>query len=195
MEEKIAHFLASHIETSATLADQLSPLLVQAGLRLTESLLDDGKVLLCARGRSFPNGLHFASAMLNRYEVERPPLPIIILGGHVPILQQSMFEDHEDHVFLREIQALGQSKDILLILVMPGEAIHWIQAIYAAKEKGMTCIIVSAAEEVFADYLGPLDVELRLPPTSAARVVEMQLLVLHGFCEVIDHALFAQIVE
>lgn len=196
MEEYVTSLLAAHIETSLTLADQLPQSIVQAGLKITESLLDDGKILLCARGRSFANGLHFVTAMLNRYEVDRPPLPIVMLGGYVSILQQALMDGNDDQIFAREVQALGQPKDVLLILMLTGESAHWAHVIYAAKEKRMRCIVVCVQEEEgLSEQLDPSDIEVCLPAASSSRLIEMQLLVLHGFCEVVDHALFAQIME
>lgn len=193
MEEKITQLLSSHIESAIMLADQLPPLLVRAGTRLTQSLLNDGKLLICAHGRAYPNGIHFASSMLNRYEVERPALPVLMLGMHVPILQVLIKERHEDQVFSREIQAFAAAQDVLLVLSASANAPALVQALQAAKEKGVDSIVICGEEEgVLAHYLGPEDCLIQLPSAVPSRIIELQLMVLHGFCAMIDALLFGE---
>lgn len=193
MEERVIQLLSAHIETAIAVADQLPEQIVQAGMRLTQSLLAEGKLLLCAHGRAYANGQHFISSMLNRYEVERPPLPVMMLGTHVPLLHSLVSERHDDQVFAREIQALGQPQDILLVLSASGNAPSLVQALHAAKEKGMDSIVVCGEEGgILTHHIGPTDCIVRIPTRDPSRIIELQLVVLHGFCEVIDSALFAQ---
>lgn len=193
MEDKITQMLSSHIESAIALADLAPPQLIQAGMRLTQSLLADGKILLCAHGRAFGNGMHFMNTMLNRYEVERPPLPIMMLGTHASLLQTLLYEGHDDQIFAREVQALGQAQDLLLILSTSSSALALVQAVQAAKEKGIDAIVICGEDGgTLAHHLGPNDHLIRIPSRLPSRIIELQLIVLHGFCEIIDSVLFAQ---
>lgn len=194
MEDKITQLLSAHIESAILLADQLSSLIVRAGARLTEALLADGKVLLCAHGRSYANGLHFLYAMLNRYEVERPALPVLMLGMHPHILHVLLKERHDDQVFSREIQAFGSSQDVLLILSTTANAPSLVQALHVAKEKGIDSIVICGETEgVLAHYLGPSDCLIQLPSSSPLRILELQLVAMHAICTIIDTTLFGEV--
>ena len=74
MEERVRHLFGVNIETKIALADALSDSIAKAGQRLVNCLLNDGKILICGNGGSSANCMHFASAMLNHFEVERPSL-------------------------------------------------------------------------------------------------------------------------
>jgi D-sedoheptulose 7-phosphate isomerase len=194
MEDRINQLLTAHIESSIALADQLPAQIVEAGTLLAQSLLSEGKLLLCAHGRAYANGVHFVTSMLNRYEVERPPLPVMMLGTHVSILHALISEGHDDQVFAREVQALGSPADLLFILSTSGSASSLVQAVHAAKEKGMDCIVVCGEDGgMLAHHLGPSDISIRVPSSVPSRIVELQLVVLHGCCEVIDSVLFSQV--
>ncbi|MCX7116112.1 MAG: SIS domain-containing protein [Gammaproteobacteria bacterium] len=196
VEDRVAQLLATHIESSITLADQLAGQIVQAGLNMAERLLADGKVLLCAHGRAFANGLHFAHALLRREGVERPPLPVVMLGADTALLQMALSEHQEDQVYAREIQALGHAQDILLVLATAGVTPALVQAMIAAKEKEIPVIFLTGLEySVLSEHLGETDMVLSLPSPLADRVLELQLVVLHGLCEVIDQTIFQQILE
>lgn len=193
MEDKINQLLSTHIESAILLADQLPQLIVRAGMRLTESLLTDGKILLCAHGRSYANGLHFVASMLNSYEAERPALPVLMLGMHTPVLQVLLKERHDDQLFAREIQAFGSSQDVLLILSTTANAASLAQALHVAKEKGVDSVVICGEEGgVIAHYLGPEDCLIQLPARSPGRIVELQLVVLNSICSMIETTLFGE---
>src|SRR5262245_28232723 len=112
MEERVRHLFGVNIETKISLADTLSDSIARAGQRLINCLLADGKILLCGNGSSSANCVHFANAMLNQFEVERPSLPVFHLSTDATSLSSSANDNHYRHVFARQIHALGQENDV-----------------------------------------------------------------------------------
>jgi len=194
MEERVRHLFGVNIETKIALADALSDSIAKTGQRLVNCLLSDGKILICGNGGSAANCMHFASAMFNHYEVERPALPVFNLCTDPICLSSFANDNHYSQVFARQIQALGQEQDVLLLLTTSGNSDSMLHALHAANERGMDTIALSGRDGgVLANHLGPEDMELRVASDNSARIREMHLFILHCFCDLIDHSLFGQV--
>ncbi len=193
MEERIRQLFGNSIEAQISVADALSASIAKAGSKLVNCLLSDGKILLCGNGGSAANCLHFSAAMINHYEVERPSLPVIALTTDISCLTSVARDSHYDQVFARQIQALGQEGDLLLVLSTSGNSDNILQAVNAANDRGMDTIALSGRDGgLLANHLGPEDIELRVQADSAARIRETHLFILHCFCDLIDQSLFGQ---
>ncbi len=193
MEERVRHLFGVSIEAKIAVADSLSAAIAKAGHRLVNCLLSDGKIFLCGNGGSAANCLHFSAAMLNRFEVERPALPVIALSTDVSALTSIGNDGHFDQVFARQIQSLGQEGDVLLALSTSANSDNVLHAVNAAHDRGMDIIALSGRDGgVLANHLGPEDIELRVSADNAARIRETHLFILHCFCDLIDQSLFGQ---
>ncbi|MDX1836244.1 SIS domain-containing protein [Legionella taurinensis] len=193
MEDRVRQLFGMSIEAKIAAADVLSAPIAKAGLRLVNCLLNDGKILLCGNGGSAANCLHFAAAMLNHFDVERPPLPVIALTADVASMTSIAGDSHYDHVFARQIQALGQEGDVLMVLSTSGNTDSILHAVNAANDRGMDTIALSGRDGgVLANHLGPEDIELRVIADTEARIRETHLFILHCFCDLIDQSLFGQ---
>ena len=193
MEDRVRHLFGVSIETQIASADLLTITIAKASERLADCLLNDGKILLCGNGGSAANCLHFSAAMLNHFDVERPPLPAIALSTDSSVMSTVTHEGHFDQIFARQIQALGQEGDVLLALTTTGNSRNVLHAVNAANDRGMDTIALSGRDGgVLANHLGPEDIELRVQGDTTARIHESQLFILHCFCDVIDQILFGQ---
>ncbi|MBN9231802.1 MAG: phosphoheptose isomerase [Legionella sp. 40-6] len=194
LEERVRHLFGVHIENKIAMADTLSETIARAGQRLVNCLLNDGKILLCGNGASAANAMHFTSAMLNHFEVERPSLPAYNLSADAASISSFANEHHYNQVFARQIQALGQEQDVLLMLTTTGNSDSMLHALQAAQERGMDTVALSGRDGgVLATHFAPEDIELRVLADSAARIREMHLFILHCFCDLIDQSLFGQV--
>lgn len=194
MEDRVRHLFGVHIEAEVAMADSLSEAIAKAGQRLVNCLLAEGKILVCGSGGSAANSMHFSSALLNHFEVERPSLPVFNLSTDIACLSSFADENHYGQLFARQIHAMGQSQDVLLLLTTSGNSDSMLQAQQAANERGMDTIALSGRDGgVLANHLGPEDIELRVASDSAARIRELHLFILHCFCDLIDQSLFGQV--
>lgn len=193
MEDRVRQLFGLSIEAKIAAADALSASIAKAGAQLVNCLLNDGKILLCGSGGSAANCLHFSTAMISHFEVERPALPVIALNFDPGALTSIANDNHYDQVFARQIQALGQEGDILLVLSTSGNANSILLAVNAANDRGMDTIALSGRDGgILANHLGPEDIELRVQADNAAGIRETHLFILHCFCDLIDQSLFGQ---
>lgn len=194
LDERVRHLFGISIETKMALAESLAAPIAKAGVRLVNCLLSDGKILVCGHGGSAANSLHFSAAMINHFEVERPPLPVIALSTDMAMLSGVANEGHSDLLFARQIQAIGQQGDILLTLTTSGNSSGILQAVSVAHDRGMDVIALNGRDGgLLVNHLGPEDHELRVPGEHPALIREMHLFILHCFCDLIDQSLFGQV--
>lgn len=195
VEEYVHQLFESTIEVKIATADSLSNVIAKAGHQLAQCLLQDGRLFICGNGASAANCMHFTSSMLNHYEVERPALPVINLSSAISSLS-SLAGEHYNQVFARQIQALGQEGDMLVLLTINGNSDSMIHALHAADERGMNAIVLSGRDGgVLTNHLGPEDIEIRVPSDNAAIIYEVHLFILHCFCDLIDQILFGTNLE
>lgn len=193
MQERIKQLFGVSIETKIAAADAMAQEIAKASTRLVNCLLNDGKILICGNGASFANALHFSGAMLNRFEVERPALPVVALSCDQSAVTAIGNDGYFEQIFSRQIQALGQEGDVLIVLSTTGNSDNILQAVNAANDRGMDTISLSGRDGgVLANHLGPEDIELRVAGDSSARIRELHLFILHCFCDLIDQSLFGQ---
>lgn len=194
LEERVHYLFGASIETKIAAADTLSSGIAKASSRLVQCLLAEGKLLIAGNGGSSANCMHFASSLLNHFDVERPSLPVINLCSDASNISSFADENHFGQIFSRQIQALGQTQDVLILLTTSGQSDSMLQALQSATDKGLDTIVLSGRDGgLLAGHLGPEDIEIRVKADSAARIREMHLFILHCFCDLIDQSLFGQV--
>ena len=191
LEDRIVSQFHNSMEINAITIEQYTPLIAHAGELLLHCLVSEGKILCCANGPSAALAQHFTTLLMNRFRQERPGLPAINLssdsGTFSAICEDSSFMD----AHAKQIHALGQPGDILLLLSPNGRSSNMVQAIQAAHEREMTVIALNGSDggDITA-LLGPDEIEICIPSDDSSLVYHAQLLVLHNFCDLIDYQLF-----
>lgn len=169
----------------------LCELIEFASQKIVEALVNDKKVLTCGNGGSAGDAQHFSSEMLNRFERERPALPAIALSTDTSTITSIANDYHFDEIFAKQLRALGQPGDILLVYTSSGNSANLIKAVNVAHDKEMIVIALSGKDGgVLAGALNEADIEIRVPSNSTARIQEVHLLISHCLCDLIDHQLF-----
>lgn len=193
LQERIHLQFTTSLHTSQEAFVNLSELIEIAALKLSQSLVNDGKILVCGNGGSAALAQHFASQMLNRYERERPSLPAIALNTDTSTITSITNDYLYEEVFAKQIRALGHSNDSLLVFTCSGNSPSTLSAVTAAHDRDMTVIALSGWDGgALAPLLSDSDIEIRIPSESRPRVLEAHLIIVHCLCDLIDHQLFGE---
>jgi D-sedoheptulose 7-phosphate isomerase len=191
----LAARVAGHFAESAKLklaaSEPLSAPVVRAGTALAESLRAGGKVLACGNGGSAADAQHFAAELINRFEIERPPLAGIALTTDTSNLTSIANDYAYVQVFSKQLRALGRRGDVLLAMSTSGNSANVLEAIHAAHEMGVRVVALTGnGGGKMNAVLGADDVHVCVPHKNTARIQEVHLLVLHCLCDAIDFQLF-----
>jgi D-sedoheptulose 7-phosphate isomerase len=139
--------IRSHFVDSAQLklaaVDALAPAVARAAELMAECLLGDNKILACGNGGSACDAQHFAAEMVGRFERERPELPAISLATDTSILTAVANDYAYEHVFAKQVRALGAAGDILLAISTSGNSSNVIAAVEAAHDREMRVVALT----------------------------------------------------
>ena len=178
------------LELASVSVDTLVEPLERAAACASRALLEEKKLLCCGNGAGALVSQLFCIGLLHRYEQERPALPAVSLSGDGAILS-AVGTVSTNEVYARQVRANGQSGDVLLAVAASEGNGSIIQAIRAAHDREMQVILLSGGDCTDVSSLTmPEDVEIYVSSSSGPRIIEMQTMIVHCLCKLIDHALF-----
>lgn len=155
---------------------------------ITEALKKGNKILLFGNGGSAADAQHIAGEFVNRFLIERPPLPAIALTTDTSVLT-SIGNDYDfAEVFSKQIRALGQEGDIAWGFSTSGGSVNVIRALEAAKKMGLVTIGFTGRDGGTVGMIS--DYHLNVPTNVTPRVQEVHIVVSHAICELVDWRLF-----
>ena len=193
MLERIKDSFTESIQTKIDAAEALPESIEKAAEMMVQCLLGGHKILSCGNGGSAGDAQHFSAELLNRYEIERPPLPAIALSCDTSTITAIANDYSYDEIFSKQILALGSPGDILLAISTSGNSGNIIKAMEAALSRDMTIVALTGKDGgAMAGLMSAGDVEIRVPSNVTARIQEVHLLVIHCLCDNIDRTLFPQ---
>lgn len=187
-----AHF-AESIQTKIVAAEALPDVIEKAAKVLGDTLIRGNKILVCGNGGAAALAQIFASHLLNKYETDRPPLPAIAITADSALVSAIATDSHFDQIYAKQISALAQSGDILLVISHGGNSPNMIKAVETALSKSIQIIALNGVDGgELAGLLGSEDIEIRAPSDKGARIEEIHLLVINCLSDLIDQQLFHQ---
>src|SRR6478672_6562466 len=139
--------ILAHFQESADLKTRAAAVLAQPieqAVELMFTALSNGnKILACGNGGSAADCQHFAAELVGRFERERLPLPALALTTDTSILTAVGNDYSFRDVFSKQVQAFGQSGDVLLALSTSGNSANVVAAIEAALERDMRIVALT----------------------------------------------------
>lgn len=155
---------------------------------VTTALKAGNKILLFGNGGSAADAQHLAAEFVNRFVIERPPLPAIALTTDTSVIT-SIGNDYDfTDIFSKQIRAIGQKGDIAWGMSTSGASANVIKALEVAKKIGMITIGLTGRDG--GDVARIVDHSLNVSSTSTPRIQEVHITVGHVICEMVDFKLF-----
>ncbi|MEZ0574559.1 D-sedoheptulose 7-phosphate isomerase [Halodesulfovibrio aestuarii] len=151
-------------------------------------LAKGGKIMFCGNGGSAADAQHLAAEFVNRFLIERPPLPSIALTTDSSILTAIGNDYGYDFVFSKQVQALGNENDILVGISTSGNSTNIINALNAARERRLVTVGITGNGGGQMTEL--CDCLLDVPHSHTPLIQEVQLTIGHLLCQLTDYYLF-----
>ncbi len=191
LQDRIINHFSDSIKVQQDTMSYLTELIEHASLRLVTTLLNDKKILTCGNGRSATSAQLLSSAMLNQFERDRPSLPVIALTTDTATITAIANDFHFDDIFSKQLRALGQSGDMLVVYTDGKNSTNIVKVITAAHDKEISVIAFTGNNGgLIAPFLQETDIEIRIPSNSTARIHETHILITDCLCDLIDQQLF-----
>jgi phosphoheptose isomerase len=160
--------------------------IARAAAVLRDAVLAGRKVLLCGNGGSAADAQHIAAELVGRFVLERRPLAAIALTTDTSALTAIANDYGFEHVFARQVDALGAPGDVLIAITTSGTSRNVVAAAAAARARGMQ--VIGLTGRAGAAFVAACDAGVAVPSTVTARIQECHITIGHLWCEVIDEA-------
>ena len=149
------------------------------------------KVFFFGNGGSAADAQHLAAEFVNRYVMDRPPLPAIALTTDTSVLTSVSNDLAFDEIFAKQLRALGKEGDVVIGISTSGNSPNIIKAFEVAKEMGMKRVALAGNNGGAISKMA--DFSLVVPSTSTPRIQEVHILIGHILCEMVEHSLFFKV--
>jgi D-sedoheptulose 7-phosphate isomerase len=187
--DRVTRYLeVSRDAVSAALADRTFVEAVSHAAEIvTDALRAGRKILLAGNGGSAADAQHLATELMVRFYLDRAPLPALALTTDGVTLTATGNDLGFEHVFSRQVLALGQPGDVFLGLSTSGRSPNILGACKAARERGMSVIGFTGAK---GDAMAGLcDLTVRVPSEKTPLIQQVHLAAGHIVCEIAEEAL------
>jgi len=161
--------------------------LADAALRIASVLKAGGCILVAGNGGSAAEAQHLASEMVGRFRDDRPAMRAVALTTDTSALTAIGNDYGFMKVFSRQVEALGDDGDLLVLLSTSGRSDNLLEAARVARSKGMEVVGLCGHDG------GPMadlcDVMVLSDGGTTARIQEDHLAIVHMICEVLEFEL------
>lgn len=178
--------LQQHLEVFATLG-RIEPEVSRAGRAIADTIRQGRKVMFCGNGGSAADSQHLAAEFTGRFVDDRAPLAGLALSTDSSALTCISNDYGFEHVFLRQVQALGVKGDCLVGISTSGNSPNVIRAFEYCREAGITTIGLLGRNG--GDMAALSDIAIIVPSTTTARIQEAHILIGHVLCEMAESVL------
>jgi D-sedoheptulose 7-phosphate isomerase len=187
-EQQIKKTIEESIATKQRLLATCLPRLLDLCQLAVATLRGGGKLLLCGNGGSACDAAHAAGELVGWFEKkQRPPFAAIALGQTVPTLTAIGNDAGYEHVFAREVEAIGRPGDLLIGFTTSGGSRNVVLALQKAKGMGLSTAVLCGEKR--GASLEHADVAVQVPSTSTPRIQESHLVCVHVLCAAVEEAL------
>jgi D-sedoheptulose 7-phosphate isomerase len=188
MEDQIIKTFKESTRVKDTFLNENLGKLVNVIEAITSALKAGNKILLFGNGGSAADAQHLAAEFVNRFIIERPPLPSIALTTDTSIIT-SIGNDYDfSEIFSKQIRAIGQPGDIAWGISTSGNSANVLKGLEMAKKMGL--ITVGFTGKDGGDIAKIVDFSIHVSSNSTARVQETHITAGHVICELVDIKLF-----
>lgn len=146
-----------------------------------------GKILFFGNGGSAGDAQHLATELVVRYRKNRIPIAAIALTTDTSALTAIGNDLGFDHLFSRQIEALGNKGDVAIGITTSGQSPNVLKGLEMARKKGL--IPTALTGKKGGNLHGIAHPMIIVPSDTTARIQEMHIMIGQMLCDALEKAL------
>lgn len=186
-QTKVSSYLREGAELRLSVAQENAAAIVETAMAMSECLRAGGKLLLFGNGGSAADAQHLAAEFVGRFAIERGGFSAIALTTNSSILTAVANDYGFDHVFARQIEALGRAGDVALAISTSGKSPNVLAALKQARRQGIKTVALSGGDGGL--LAKEADISIIVRSAQTALIQECHMAIGHVFCELIEREL------
>mgnify|MGYP001064618964 CR=1 FL=1 len=188
MEDIIVNIFKESNQAKESFVNENLVRVIQVVEAITAALKSGNKILIFGNGGSAADAQHLAAEFVNRFLIERPPLPAIALSTDTSIIT-SIGNDYDfSEIFSKQIRAIGHAGDVAWGISTSGMSRNVVKGLEQAKKMGLITIGLTGRDG--GEIAGIVDYCLNVDSKSTPRIQEVHITVGHVICQMVDLKLF-----
>jgi len=185
--EKIREGLGGLAELAGRVAAEQADEIAAIADRYEATLRGGGTLFFAGNGGSAADAQHLATEYVVRYQTNRPAMRAIALTTDTSLLTACANDMGFDEVFARQVEALAEPGDLLVLHSTSGESPNVIRAAQSARARGVAVVAFLGKGGGHLKELA--DATLIIPASDTARIQELHLAIEHVICELVEDRL------
>ncbi len=190
MQQIIEKALEDSVKTKEAFITENANNLKFLSEKVAKAFTNDCKLMICGNGGSAADAQHIAAEFVNRYMLERPPLPALALTTDTSIITSIGNDYSFDEIFSKQVKAIGMEGDVLLGISTSGNSNNIVEAIQAARGLGIYTAGLTGGDGGRLSSI--VDMSMVVKSNTTARIQEAHILAGHIVCQLVDFILFQQ---
>ena len=185
MKDLINNSLKNHSEVLQLINE--SDIISSANIIL--DAINEGKTIFwCGNGGSASQANHLSAELIGgMYQKKIKPFKSICLNVDTAFITAWSNDDSFDNIFIRQLEALSQSGDILIGLSTSGNSSNVVKAAQFAHSNRLKVISLTGNDGGKLNKNS--DVNINIPTKNTQRIQEMHILIGHILCDIIELSL------
>lgn len=151
---------------------------------IVKAIQKGNKILLFGNGGSAADAQHIAAEFVNRYLIDRNPLPALALTTDSSILTSISNDLSFNEIFSRQIAAYGKNGDIAWGISTSGRSPNIIRALETAREIGLITIGFTGKDG--GKVASMVDYNFNVAADLTPRIQETHITLAHVICELVE---------
>lgn len=187
MKDIILNILEESVRVKQESVRAGSDRILEAVRYCADCIASGHKLMIFGNGGSAADAQHIAAEFVNRFQIDRKPLPAVALTTDTSTITSIANDFSFEEIFSKQIAALGKPGDAALGISTSGSSANVVRALQTARECGLITIGLTGRGGRIADIA---DVTIPALSDVTARIQETHILVGHLICDLVDRILF-----
>ena len=190
MKDSIIQIFEDSARVKVAFAKENADKIIEVVQLIAQAFRDGKKVVLFGNGGSATDASHIAAEFVNRFLMERPPLPAIALNTDTAVLTSISNDYSYEQVFSKQLAALGHEGDVVIGISTSGNSPNVIKALEVAKKNGMKTVVLTGGSGGRLASMADYTFIVRTKHTP--RIQETHITLGHTICQLVDEELFGK---
>ena len=179
MDSTNEKFVIDYLNESYSIAEyqlSLKDKIIQISSEISKKIDAGGKILLCGNGGSASDSQHIAAEFVNRFKINRSPLPAISLTTDTSNITSIANDFGFQYIFSKQIQAIANEQDVLIAISTSGKSENVIEALKVAKEKNILTLSMTGKNINNVEQYSDLNVSIPSDETGVVQQAHITIL-------------------
>jgi D-sedoheptulose 7-phosphate isomerase len=188
MKKKILGVFKESVEIKKLFVESHTEVIADVSKMIAGAFNEGKKLILFGNGGSSTDASHIAAEFVNRFQMERPPLPAIALNTDMAVITAIGNDYGFSEVFSKQLKALANEGDVVIAISTSGTSKNVIKALEVARRKKLKTIAFTGAKG--KKMSSAADYAFVVPSEITARIQEVHITLGHVLCQMVEEILF-----